>query len=121
MSDVDVFAENYTLIDWEVHELWIKGLSVTEAVIVMRERGILTEYPGVTQDLLISDLNDHFRLFSMIENVLMTVGNFSEQLLYQMNPETQRLLIERYYSLDSVFCREILGKKIKFAIKKRFG
>ena len=46
MAEVDVFAENFTLIDWELHELWIKGLSVTEAVAVMRERGILAEYPG---------------------------------------------------------------------------
>ncbi len=46
MAEVDVFAENFTLIDWELHELWVKGLSVTEAVAVMRERGILAEYPG---------------------------------------------------------------------------
>ena len=41
MGEVDIFAENFTLIDWELHDLWIKGLTVTEAVVVMRERGIL--------------------------------------------------------------------------------
>ena len=46
MADVDVFAGNLTMIDWELHDLWIRGLSVTEAVAVMRERGALTEYPG---------------------------------------------------------------------------
>ena len=95
MSEVDVFSANFTLIDWELHELWVKGLSVTEAVTVMRERGILAEYPGVTQDLLVSDINDHYRLFSMLEHLLLTVGNFSEQLLYQMTPDTQTLLVER--------------------------
>ncbi len=118
MAEVDVFAENFTLIDWELHELWIKGLSVTEAVIVMRERGILAEYPGVTQDLLVSDVNDHYRLFAMLEHLLLTVGNFREQLLYQMSPETQNLLIERYYSLDSALCRELLGKKLSSRVRK---
>ena len=92
MCEVDVLAENYTIIDWELHSLWIKGLSVSEAVIVMRERGILNEYPGVTQDLLVSDLNDHYRLFTMLENMLMSVGKFSEQLLFQMTPETQQMV-----------------------------
>ena len=46
MCDVDVFAGNLTQIDWELHDLWIGGLSVTEAVAVMRERGVLNEYQG---------------------------------------------------------------------------
>ena len=29
---VDVFAENYTIIDWEIHELWLDGLSANEAI-----------------------------------------------------------------------------------------
>ena len=105
MSVVDVFCENYTLIDWEVHDLWVTGVSVTEAVAVFREKGILSEYPGVTQDLLVSDLNDHYRLFNRLEHLLLTVGNFSEQLLYQMDTVTKSRLIEKYYSLDSVLCR----------------
>ena len=51
----------------------------------------------MTQDLLVSDLNDHFRLFSMLEQLLLTVGNFSEQQLYQLDSETQERLIESYY------------------------
>ena len=39
---------------------------------------------GVTQDLLVSDMNDHYRLFSMLEHLLLTVGNLKEQLLYQV-------------------------------------
>jgi hypothetical protein len=46
---VDVFCENYTFIDWDALALWIEGRGVTEAVAILRERGALEEYPGVTQ------------------------------------------------------------------------
>lgn len=118
MSEVDVLVENFTIIDWDIHELWVKGLSVTETVIVLRERGILSEYPGVTQEMLVSDINDHYRLFAMLENLLMTVGTFSEQLLFQMTPETQDRLLETYYSLDSNLCRELLGRKLSSRLRK---
>ena len=112
MSEVDVFVENVVFIDWEVHEMWIRGLSVTEAVTLMRERGILKEYPGLTQDILVSDLNDKFRRFSMLEDLLLKVGNFSEQLLYQIDEDSAEELIEKYYGLDHAFCRELAGKKL---------
>jgi len=35
-----------------------------------------------------------------------------------MTPETQRLLIERYYSLDSALCRELMGKKLSSRLRK---
>ncbi len=35
-----------------------------------------------------------------------------------MTPETQNLLIERYYSLDSALCRELLGKKLSSRVRK---
>jgi len=115
---VDVFCENYVLVDWEAHALWIAGHGVTEAVAIMREKGIMNEYPGVTLDLLVSDLNDQFRLFSMLENLLLDAGNFSEQLLYQLDRETQERLIERYYGLDDAFCREVVGKKLSSRLRK---
>ena len=86
MSDrVDVFAENITLIDWEIFELWIKGLSVNEACMtLMKDHGLLQQYPGVTQELLMSDLNNQYRLFGRLEHVLLTAGDFSQQNLYQV-------------------------------------
>ena len=118
---VDVFCENYTLIDWDAHALWIEGRSVTEAVTIMREKGVLNEYPGVTQDLLVSDLNDQFRLFGMLEDLLLKVGNFSEQLVYQLDEETQQRLTESYYDLDDVLCRELVGRKLSSRLRKDSG
>ncbi|XP_059079111.1 acidic fibroblast growth factor intracellular-binding protein-like [Tigriopus californicus] len=118
MSVIDVFATNYTVIDWELQELWIKGLSTSETVTVMRERGVLNEYPGLTQDLLVSDINDNFRLFSMLEQTLLSVGKLSEQLLHQMDAKTQTKFLESYYSLDPVLARELVGKKLSSRLRK---
>ena len=49
----------------------------------------------------------------MLEHLLLDVGNFSEQLVYQLDKETQERLIERYYGLDDAFCREVVGKKLR--------
>ena len=49
----------------------------------------------------------------MLEKLLLDAGNFSEQLLYQLDRETQERLIERYYGLDDAFCREVVGKKLR--------
>ncbi len=35
-----------------------------------------------------------------------------------MTSDTQNLLIERYYSLDSALCRELLGKKLSSRVRK---
>lgn len=118
MSEIDVLAGNFTLIDWEIHELWIRGLSIPEAVTVLREQVIPDEYAGGTMDLLVSDLSDHFRLFAMLESMLLAAGKFSEQLLYQIDSETQHLLVEKYYHLDSILCREFLGKKLNSRLRK---
>ncbi len=42
-------------------------------------------YVGATQDLLVSDVNDNYRLFAMQEHLLLTVGNLSDQMLYQVD------------------------------------
>ena len=59
---VDVFAGNYTIIDWEIHELWLNGLSTGEAIAFLRE-GVVKDFgPNmIGQDLLASDVNDHYR------------------------------------------------------------
>ena len=78
---VDVFCENYVLVDWEAHALWIAGHGVTEAVALMREKGIMNEYPGVTQDLLVSDLNDQGRR-SRNESFYLEIKKLSTLTLY---------------------------------------
>ena len=65
MSVVDVFVGNYTVIDWELYALWVGGLTVSEAIQMLREQGVLSQ-PGVPFDLL-GD-GQLFLLLGMVKN-----------------------------------------------------
>jgi len=54
----------------------------------------------------------------MLEDLLLKVGNFTEQLLYQIDDESAEDLIEKYYGLDASFCREMAGKKLSSRTRK---
>ena len=43
---------------------------------------------------------------------------FSEQLVFQLDSETQNLLIEKYYALDDSVVRELLGRKFSSRLRK---
>ena len=36
MCELDVFAGNFTLIDWDIHALWIDGFTAAEAVTFLK-------------------------------------------------------------------------------------
>jgi hypothetical protein len=125
---VDVFAGNYTIIDWEIHELWLNGLSTNEAISYLRD-GVVKDFgPNIiSQEILASDVNDHYRLFDMLENAIITLNysaasnetpfNFSAQFQF-IDECTKERLIESYYDLDGLLCREIVGKKLSSRLRK---
>ena len=59
---LDVFAGNYTIVDWDIHELWLNGYTTSEAVTHLRE-GVIKDFgPNmIPQDLVLADVNDHYR------------------------------------------------------------
>lgn len=123
MSLVDVFVGNYPQIDWTLYSLWVEGLSVAEAMQKLRERGLVTSQVGYCKDsaennLLASDLADNYRLFGLWESMLHQPVTFSEQLVFQLDATTQRMLVEQYYALDSSVARELLGRKLTSRLRK---
>ncbi len=44
--------------------------------------------------MLLSDTMDHYRSFTMLEQYLKNPTKLSEQLAFQINPDTQSRLIE---------------------------
>uniref|UniRef100_A0A0K2VAH7 Acidic fibroblast growth factor intracellular-binding protein n=1 Tax=Lepeophtheirus salmonis TaxID=72036 RepID=A0A0K2VAH7_LEPSM len=118
LADIDVFVGNYTLINWDVFDLWIDGLNVSECVSHLREKGIFSDFPHGCQDFLVSDINDSYRLFCMLEHLLLTTGKLSEQLTFQLDSHSKKRWVEKYYSLDSSLARELLGKKLSSRFKK---
>jgi len=110
-ADVDVFVGNNTIIDPEVYQLWLDGHSAHEAANILQKRGILQQY-GATYELLLADIWDNYRNFSMLERLLQNPPRMEEQLTFQISPDTQKLIIESYYEFDATVMREILGKKL---------
>uniref|UniRef100_A0A8C5MM16 FGF1 intracellular binding protein n=1 Tax=Leptobrachium leishanense TaxID=445787 RepID=A0A8C5MM16_9ANUR len=116
-NELDVFVGNTTLIDEEVYQLWLDGYSVSDAVSIRLKSGILDQ-TGVGADVLESDTMDHYRTFQMIERLLHYPQKLVQQLLFQIPPYKQSMLIERYYAFDEAFVREVLGKKLSKGTKK---
>uniref|UniRef100_A0A674ASM7 Fibroblast growth factor (acidic) intracellular binding protein b n=1 Tax=Salmo trutta TaxID=8032 RepID=A0A674ASM7_SALTR len=115
--ELDVFVGNTTIMDMEVYQLWLDGLTVSDAVKVRMDEGALLEYEA-NAEVLTSDTMDQFRTFQMCERLLHSPTKLGSQLLYQIPAQNQRILIERYYEFDSVFAREVLGKKLSKGTKK---
>ena len=107
MSVVDVFISNYPVINWELYDLWVEGVTEREALVSIRDK---TGSAGQLE-LVLSDLHDNFRTFSLWETMLHQPIMFSDQLVFQLDCDTQNILIEKYYALDSSVVRELLGKK----------
>ncbi|XP_030637941.1 acidic fibroblast growth factor intracellular-binding protein B isoform X2 [Chanos chanos] len=115
--ELDVFVGNTTIMDEEVYQLWLDGYTVSDAVKIRMEGGVLSECEA-TSEVLLSDTMDQFRTFQMCERLLQSPTKLANQLLFQIPPQRQAMLIERYYEFDSVFAREVLGKKLSKGTKK---
>ncbi|XP_070578907.1 acidic fibroblast growth factor intracellular-binding protein-like isoform X2 [Ptychodera flava] len=117
MSDINVFVGNTSYIDPEVYQLWLDGLSATDAVYARQHTGILRK-TGATRDMLQYDTLDYYRTFSMLEKILHHPPQIANQMLLQIPPSTQKMLIEKYYEFDFPVLREILGKKLSSKNRK---
>lgn len=116
-SEVDVFISNYTIVDPEIYQLWIEGYTGAEAVHYLKMKGTAAKM-GVSMDLVSSDVQDHYRSYSLLERILSTPSKLCEQPAFQLDSQTQAILIEKYYSLDDEVAREILGKKLSSRYRK---
>lgn len=56
----------------------------------------LMRQTGATKDLVESDVLDHYRTYSLLERLLQNPIKLAEQLSFQIEPQTQQLLIEKY-------------------------
>ncbi|XP_062380150.1 fibroblast growth factor (acidic) intracellular binding protein a [Sardina pilchardus] len=115
--ELDVFVGNTTIMDKEVYQLWLNGYTVNDAVRVRMEGGVLEEYEA-SAEVLLSDTMDQFRTFQMCERLLHIPAKLANQLLFQIPPDRQAMLIDRYYAFDDAFAREVLGKKLSKGTKK---
>uniref|UniRef100_A0A672Q673 Fibroblast growth factor (acidic) intracellular binding protein a n=2 Tax=Sinocyclocheilus grahami TaxID=75366 RepID=A0A672Q673_SINGR len=115
--ELDVFVGNTTIMDKEVYQLWLNGYTVNDAVKFRIEGGVMEECEA-SAEVLLSDTMDQYRTFQMCERLLHHPAKLANQLLFQIPPDRQAMLIERYYAFDDSFVREVLGKKLSKGTKK---
>lgn len=77
-----------------IDQLWVDGNSAHEAADILIQRGILQQW-GANMDLLMSDVLDHYRTFHMLERLLHTPIKLTAEWTFQIEADTQRLLIEK--------------------------
>lgn len=91
--------------DWSWNPWRVSGFSrmgpygssvflVNDAVALRVRSGIL-EQTGATAGVLQSDTMDHYRTFHMLERLLHAPPKLLHQLIFQIPPSRQALLIER--------------------------
>jgi len=68
--------------------------AVNECAAVLNQRGVL-QSTGARFDELISDTKDSFRLYASLEQFLKWPTKFGEQLVYQINPEMQKTMVDK--------------------------
>ncbi len=118
--ELDVFCGNFAMIDWELYALWLGGRSVAEAaaIFVQKNRTVVSDY-HVSQDIIVSDITDNYRLFAMLETALLSSASTDSLTPLQLvDAATKKRVIESYHSLDPIFCREIFGKKLSSRLRK---
>lgn len=110
-AEIDVFISNYTLVDPEIYQLWIDGLSgkiqprylsilklnlflATDAVKTLNQSGLGLS-TGAPLELIASDVLDHYRTYSLLEKLLSNPNKLQEQSTFQIEPQTRKLLIEK--------------------------
>jgi hypothetical protein len=119
-------------------ELVKKGMEVTS-------KGAPKEMKP-SRGMLTSEVLDHYRTYGLLEKLLYNPTKLSEQLQFQIEPQTRKILIEkyehlllvlipmniiiiimciniwgffsRYYMYDDVVFRELLGKKLSSRHRK---
>ena len=68
--------------------------TVNDAVKVRMEGGVLEECEA-NADVVLSDTMDQYRTFQMCERLLHSPAKLANQLLFQITPHRQAILIER--------------------------
>lgn len=117
MEDIDVFYMDPAFIDPDVYDLWLRGFCENEAT-QRRECDDLSKNHGASHAIITSDTHDQFRLFYILERFLQSPPMLDRQMLLQISPDVQDMLIEKYYQFDKEVVRELLGKKLTGRLRK---
>ncbi|KAG1685110.1 Acidic fibroblast growth factor intracellular-binding protein [Nymphon striatum] len=117
--EVDVFVGSNSIIDFDIYQIWLDGHSANDAVQILIQRGIDQQCSfHITSDMIMSDVQDHYVMFQLLEKYLQNPTKFGEQWTFQLDDSAQKMLIRKYYEFKDEVVREILGKKLSSRNRK---
>jgi hypothetical protein len=147
MEDVfDVMITDGSPVDQQLFVLWAGGCTIEEAWLqtlasfrdlssklplpqqslsFRRRAGCIEELPGTNTDeeaiikqLLRREVVDQWRLFEMLDHYLQQPVLMTQQMICQQPLPALLLLVEKYYHLDPLVARDMLGKRLTGKVRK---
>lgn len=119
MEDLLISVCSPPEIDGDIYGYWIDGFAPDEVAKVCPFRGNYFEFSYRMEEssadmmrMFQFDIEDQFRCFEVLEHYLMQPYLLRSQSVCTISPELQSFLIEKYWSLDDAFIRELLNKKL---------
>ncbi|XP_055335615.1 acidic fibroblast growth factor intracellular-binding protein-like [Paramacrobiotus metropolitanus] len=118
-SGCDTFVTNRSYLDIDIYSMWLDGSTVDE----------ISAHPSLADQLddsssgrqiVLSYVADQIRSFHFLEKYLHFPMELLDQPVFQMAETCRSLLLEKYYSFDKRFIRQILGRKFNHKSKKAF-
>ena len=125
MDDVLLAVSSPPSIDLNLFSLWAEGLSTEDTFTMTVDaaqkvggfKALEFGAPGKQAllgplDLVRCEIFDHFRAFEILEHFLSHPVLLKSQSLVSVSADQQSFLIEKYWSLDESFSREVLNKRL---------
>jgi hypothetical protein len=126
MDDFILAVSTPSEIDLELYALWVAGKSVEEAYYAKLElwrkaevsfrlefRGNAREQFKFEQNEFVrNEVIDQYRSFELLEQFLGQPSSLRSQCLVVIKPEFNSYLIDNYWSVDDIFLKELLNKKL---------
>jgi len=107
---MSAFCFSPETIDLSIFDLWLKGLTVSEAA------SVRSDADPLLRDVIELDTTDHFRLFEELQPSLQEPR--STLCLLQASNEVRLVLSETYYAFDDAVVREFLSRKFTSRARK---
>eukprot|EP01132_Coremiostelium_polycephalum_P006640 gene6640-8215_t len=102
----DVFVSDPLPVNRQIYRSWLDGLSEKETAL-KRNDTTVGSWP-----LLLGETEDQFRNYQLLQKVLEHPKTLSSHSMFQMDPQSRKLLIEGYYDFDDILMRDLIGRKL---------
>lgn len=125
MEDIILSVSSPPEIDQDVFACWVEGRTAEEASLFKIDQNRKTgtfaglEFPRTIENLLPDqsdfiryEVIDQFRVYQVLEHYLCYPSLIQNQSLCIITSDLQATLIDKYWSLDDIFVREFLNKKL---------